>query len=383
MVAVIVNILLFLLVIGVLTFIHELGHFTVAKLVGATVYEFALGWGPKLFSKKYKGTEYSIRMLPIGGFVKILGDGDPGKEGEEKDLKKDPGNLNNKSKFAQVLVMLAGVFMNVVFAISAYYIVLSSLNWTVPLDSSFQDFQPIGGEMIKEKISDVEYSNVVDDMGAQLAGLPIEGVISSIDGNRVEYSDQVSEFLKEKSGGESVVNVCAESRCDDYTVEVSEDGKIGVMLKNNYLVAISYQENKIFAGFAHVLNTLNLVSQRFGEMFSAAKDSGDYSELSNTVSGPVGIYFLIDYFKNFGAITFLSIVADLSLSLAIMNILPIPALDGGRILILLIEGVLGKDLNEKIEALIINISFILIMLLVVVIMVKDILNIDTLRSMFG
>ena len=379
----IINILLFIAVIGILTFIHELGHFVAAKLVGATVFEFALGWGPKIFSKKYKGTEYTLRILPIGGFVKIMGDGDPGKEGEEKDTKKDPGNLKNKSKLQQMFVMLAGVFMNIVFSITAYYIVLASIGWIVPLDSSFEDFDPRGGEMIKEKVLEVKYSGLSDELGAKEAGMPEAGVISKMDGVDIEYSDQVTEIAGNKKGEAIEIEACVEDVCDTYSVNISEDGKVGVLLGQNYYVAISYEDNKVFSGFAHLTNTLSLVRQRMGEMFTEAKDTGDYSEISNTVAGPVGIYFLIDYFKNFGFTTLLSIVGDLSLSLAIMNILPIPALDGGRVLILLIEGILGRDLDENVEALIINISFILIMLLVVAIMIKDIASIDKLREMFG
>jgi regulator of sigma E protease len=96
----------------------------------------------------------------------------------------------------------------------------------------------------------------------------------------------------------------------------------------------------------------------------------------------VGIYFLIDYFKNLGFVTFLSVMGDLSLSLAIMNLLPIPALDGGRVVILLIESIIRRDLNERIKTLIINGSFIFLMILVIFIMIKDVLNIQNIKDMF-
>src|SRR5690606_6664000 len=111
------------------------------------------------------------------------------------------------------------------------------------------------------------------------------------------------------------------------------------------------------------INVLKLTGQVLGNLFSEAKETGDYSELSNTVSGPVGIYFVIDYFKTLGIYVFLGIIADLSLSLAVINLLPIPALDGGRAFILLIESIVRKDLNEKVESAIINISFIFLILL--------------------
>ena len=127
---------------------------------------------------------------------------------------------------------------------------------------------------------------------------------------------------------------------------------------------------------------MRLIWIKFGEIINKAQDTGDYTELSNSVSGPVGIYFVIDYFKDFGLIPFLSIMADLSLSLAIVNLLPIPALDGGRVFILTIEGLLRKNLDERVEALIINISFGLLIVLIVFVIIKDIVNIESLKNMF-
>ena len=138
----------------------------------------------------------------------------------------------------------------------------------------------------------------------------------------------------------------------------------------------------MIAGFGHLLNVCKLSAQRISGLFATAKETGDYSEVANTFSGPVGIYVVIDYFKQFGLISIISLMADLSLSLAIMNILPIPALDGGRILILIVESVVKKDLNEEIEAKIINISFALLIILVIAIFIKDIVSIDSLLGMF-
>ncbi|NMC08937.1 hypothetical protein GYA44_01240 [Candidatus Microgenomates bacterium] len=374
-----INILLFILVIGVLTFVHELGHFVLAKLVGAKVFEFALGFGPKLFSKTYKGTEYSIRILPLGGYVKILGDGDPG---EEKDKSNVKGNLARKPKYQQALVMLAGVTMNIILAVVFYYIVLANSNWKLALGSEFESFKPIGGTISKEKVADVEYVELVEDGNAKKAGLPAKGVIKSIGGEEISYSDDVGKKLSLYKDKSTIINVCFEDKCKDYNINVSEEGKIGISLAHNYLFVLSYENNKILAGPAHLVNTLRLIGSKLSEIVNKAQDTGDYTELSNTVSGPIGIYFVIDYFKNFGLIPFLSIIADLSLSLAVVNLLPIPALDGGRVVILLVEAIVRKDLDEKIESAIINISFFLLMLLIIFIMIKDIVNIDSIRNMF-
>ena len=374
-----VNILLFLLVISILTFVHELGHFISAKIIGAKVLEFSLGFGPKLFSKKWRETIYSFRGLPFGGYVKILGDGDPGEEMNSKaDDKRD---LRKKPKWQQIFVMLSGVTMNILLAISIYYVVLASNGWELVLNSDFKDFKAIGAEVYLEREGDVEYE-IIEGGKASEAKLPEKGFIKSIDNKEIVYMEEVGEYISTKKGETISINICVDEKCSDYVIEVPEEGKIGISLPSNYLVILSYKEHKLFAGFSHIRNSLVLIGKKLGEMIGNARLSGDYSELSNSVSGPVGIYFVIDYFKKFGAIPFLGMIADLSVSLALVNVLPIPALDGGRVLILLLEWIAGKELDEKIETKIINGSFIFLIILILFIIIKDIVNIDSMKELF-
>ena len=374
-----VNILLFLLVISILTFVHELGHYVSAKIIGAKVLEFSLGFGPKLFSKKWRETIYSFRGLPFGGYVKILGDGDPGEEMNSKaDDKRD---LRKKPKWQQIFVMLSGVTMNILLAISIYYVVLASNGWELVLNSDFKDFKAIGAEVYLEREGDVEYE-IIEGGKASEAKLPEKGFIKSIDNKEIVYMEEVGEYISTKKGETISINICVDEKCSDYVIEVPEEGKIGISLPSNYLVILSYKEHKLFAGFSHIRNSLMLIGKKLGEMIGNARLSGDYSELSNSVSGPVGIYFVIDYFKKFGVIPFLGMIADLSVSLALVNVLPIPALDGGRVLILLLEWIAGKELDEKIETKIINGSFIFLIILILFIIIKDIVNIDSMKELF-
>ena len=374
-----VNILLFLLVISILTFVHELGHFISAKIIGAKVLEFSLGFGPKLFSKKWGETLYSFRGLPFGGYVKILGDGDPG---EEMNFKADSNrDLRKKPKWQQIFVMLSGVTMNILLAISIYYVVLASNGWELVLNSDFKDFKAIGAEVYLEREGDVEYE-IIEGGKASEAKLPEKGFIKSIDNKEIVYMEEVGEYISTKKGETISLNVCVDEKCSDYVIEVPEEGKIGISLPSNYLVILSYKEHKLFAGFSHIRNSLVLIGKKLGEMIGNARLSGDYSELSNSVSGPVGIYFVIDYFKKFGVIPFLGMIADLSVSLALVNVLPIPALDGGRVMILLLEWIAGKELDEKIETKIINGSFIFLIILILFIIIKDIVNIDSMKELF-
>lgn len=379
--SILITILLVIVVLGLLVFVHELGHFLAARAIGATVEEFALGYGPKIISKKRKGTLYSIRALPLGGFVKILGDNDPGREDDAIKKKEDEeGNLKNKSKLAQIFVMLAGIMMNILLAVFCYYLVLGFSNWEIALPFEFEDFEPVGAEMIRERDTDVPYE-VVEGSLADQSNMPDEGYIVAIEGESVEYVDDITSLLEGKSS--VVITACnVENVCDDYQVEVGDDFKIGIAIGLNYFIKIDYSESKLFAGFSHFVNNLRLIGRVFGNLFREARETGDYSTLSQSVSGPVGMFFLVDYFKDLGWVPFISLIADLSLSLAIMNILPIPALDGGRVMITAIEGILGKDIDPKVEAIIINISFGLLMVFVVVVMIKDIVNIEQLKSLF-
>jgi regulator of sigma E protease len=376
-----VTILLLILVLGILIFIHELGHFLAAKSIGAAVSEFALGMGPRIFSKEYKGTLYSIRVLPIGGFVKILGESDL--DEEEKKRLGDIGpedNLKNKSKIAQIFVMLAGIIMNILLAILCYFLVLGFNDWKVALSYDFEDFKPVGAKIVRQKEGNVPYK-VLEGEFADKSDMPDEGYIKEIEGQEVDYVDDVSNLIE----GNTFVNITAcdnEDACDIYTVQVDENGKIGISIGINYYVYIDYSDSKILAGASHMVNNVRLIGRVFGQLFRQAKETGDYSSLSQSVSGPVGIFFLVDYFKELGWIPFISLIADLSLSLAIMNILPIPALDGGRVLIVAIEGVLRKDLDPRVETIIINVSFAILMVFVVLVMIKDIVNIDELKSLF-
>lgn len=375
----VISILLLLLVISILTFVHELGHFLAAKAVKAKVFDFSIGFGPSFFSKKYGETQYNLRILPFGGYVKILGDGDP--TGKKEDIK-DKGNLKNKSKLAQMFVMLAGVSMNILLSVILYTIFLGNNDWKMNIGSEYNDFNPVGANILKERVIDLPYQ-VADEGGAKDSGMYEQGYLISIDEQKIDNYTHLIEVLKEKKSQEVTVYACnMDDECEYFNVLVSEEGKLGVYTGDNYDTYIDYSDNKLFAGVSHSINIVKLTGVVLSSLFSQAQESGDYSELSNAVSGPIGIYFIIDYFKTLGIVMFLGILADLSISLAVINLLPLPALDGGRFFILLIESLFKKDLDPKIENTIINISFGMLILLIVFVMIKDIVNIQELKSLF-
>lgn len=377
MVEVIVNIIIVLLILGFLVAIHELGHFLSAKFFKVKVEAFAIGLGPKFWSKKVGETEYRLNILPLGGYVKILGEGDEELDDNER---KDSRNFKNISKWKQIVILLAGVTMNLIFAVGMYYffIIYSGYKWQ--LSEDIKGFEPVVGRIVTERLGDVKYTQLTEDGNAKLAGLPDNGVIKSIDGNEIEYSNEFREYVSSKKGSDVLITVC-NSECKEYAVKVSEEGKVGMLIPANYLVALDYSKDKLIAGFGHSINLLKLIYTRLSDLFSEAQSTGDYSVVTNNISGPIGIYVIVEAFKQYGFLTLLGLTADISFTLAVMNLLPIPALDGGRVLLVVLEKMMGRFWNKKVEMWAINLSFMLLLLLMFVIMFKDIVQFDQLREL--
>lgn len=232
-------------------------------------------------------------------------------------------------------------------------------------------------------MSDLPYVLKEDDSNASNAGMFQEGYIVSVNNEEIESLEHLKSILTDNKSQQVVIYACNDDDgCKDFSVLVNNEGIIGIYTGINFQAYIDYSNNKLISGAAHSINILKLSGRVLSSMFSEAKKTGDYSELSNTVSGPIGIYFVINYFRTLGFVMFLGIIADLSLSLAIFNLLPVPALDGGRFMILLIESIIRKDINPKLEKIIINLSFVLLIVLIVVVMIKDIVNIKVLQNIF-
>lgn len=368
---------IFILVIGVLVFIHELGHFLLAKYIDAHVEEFALGLGPKIWSKKIGEVVYKINLLPIGGYVKVKGEVYDGNDD------KDPRSLRNKKPFLRILVMIAGVLMNFILASILYFIVFLNTDFKFFIPEKYADFKPYLAEITKEKYSDkVEYMGLTDGKGAKESGMPEKGYIKSINGIEIVYTNEIPQLLQENKNQIVKIEAC-DVECNVYDVKTDELGKIGISIVSNYIYVMNYSGNKITSGFVHGINMLRIMFDSLSDVFGQAKQTGDYTMAVNSISGPVGMYLAIDTIKGYGLISILGLTADLSLVLAFMNLLPIPALDGGRILLTLPELFTGKKLNSKLETILINVSFLLLLLLMFVVFVKDIVFFDEIKEMLG
>ena len=375
--ATLVNILIIVLILSITIFIHEFGHLIMALKVGATVREFSIGFGPKIFCKKYKKINYCIRLIPVGGFVDILGD-----QQEEVDVK-DPGNLANKTFSQRAIVMLAGVTMNYLLAVFLFYILLISNDFTYKLPSASSAYNPPFGSVTNQKVVDYQgiHYKLVKDTPADRAKIPEEGYIVEINNTKLNYYTEVGNILGLYKNKRVHLKVCLESgSCHNYDVNVDSDGKLGVLLESNFVRTVSFDGfgNRLFSGFEFSVNWLSYMKYMLASLYQQSRQNKDFSVLGNSLGGPVALYGVVKDvqstqlgFKD-SLLIYLSLTADISMTLFIMNLIPIPALDGGRVLLLVFEKLFGKYYSKKIESFIIGLSFILLLLLTILITIKDV-----------
>lgn len=361
-------VLILIIVLGVLIFIHELGHFLIAKKSGVRVDEFAIGFPPTIWSKIKNGTKYTLNAIPFGGFVRIFGE-----TPDEESL--DPESSDsflNKSKLTQASVLVGGVLFNIIFA------------WLLLSISLMAGFPMVVTDENRDNIteSSVVVTSVIEQSPAASAGLePGDEVLrilegeTSLEGSEVTISqlqelignsDSDISLMLRRNGNEREVTLRAEKGIFENEIPaigISMD-RIG-KLKLGFFGAI--KEGYLMTGQMVKEITVGLVSL----IGNAIKGNGSL----NNVAGPVGIVGLVGNAANFGFFYLISFTAFISINLAILNILPLPALDGGRLLILLIETVSRKRIKAKIVNAINGIGFALLILLMIAITINDLIRI--------
>lgn len=346
--------ILFLLVLSILVFIHELGHFLFAKLFKVRVDEFALGFPPKIFSIKKGETTYVLNSLPLGGYVKIHGENP--EDGEDK---KDKRNFQNISWWKQVLILSAGVLFNILFA--WLLMSLSLFIGTTKLSIDGLDQKYIQGE------KKVMIHQVMKDGPAEKSGIKPGDYVYSVQGLEVKDLKQLQENIRDASQTFNIV-VGRQNATSSIQVYKNENNAIGVSLAEIAKVRMGPLSSLWYGAQA----TYDLTIQIFDGVINFFKKlfigKGSWEE----VSGPVGIAKAVgDSSKQgFSALLFITIL--ISISLASMNILPFPALDGGRIVIALIEGAIRRKLPIKFVNALNSIGFILLLILMLIVTFKDI-----------
>ncbi len=354
------TLLVFIIILGILVFVHEVGHFVLAKKVGAKVEEFGFGFPPRILKIKKGGTIYSINAIPLGGFVKILGE-----DGEDKQNKY---SFANKKIWQRFLILIAGVTMN--FLLAA---VLLSIAYGVGLP------QAVGDE---ENFSQtkVQISLVVPGSPAEQSGLKIGDEIISLQGkagaiDNIIKTGQVIGFADANKGESMVINIKRGQEVVAANIIPRQnppegEGPMGIGLARVAMISYPWYES-IWRGFASAGELTWLTIVGLGTLLWGFFQTG---KMAADVYGPVGIFSLTGQAAQMGFIYLLQLAAILSLNLAVINALPFPALDGGRLLFLLIEKIKGSPVSQRTEKIVHSAGFAFLILLMAAVTLRDVVR---------
>ncbi len=338
-----------IVVLGVLVFVHELGHFFVARAVGVRILRFSIGFGPRLFGWRRGDTEYCVSLIPLGGYVKMAGE----QRGEQAH---QPWEYLAKPMRTRAAIVLAGPLVN-------YVVALISLWATFVL--GFPELLPVVGE-------------VVEEMPAQAAGLTVGDRITRIEGQPVATWEAMTQvifvspgvpltFEVERQGTTQTVTITPKAgEVVDPFGASRQAGLIGIRPSGDFeLFRVGPLE-----AIGRAWHQQNVwVSQTFMALGSMATGRMSFRE---SMTGPIGIVVLAGEAARMGFSALLSLTSLLSLSLAIFNLFPIPIFDGGHLFFMLIEKLRGSPLSLKVQERAYQVSFVLLLALVVVICVNDI-----------
>lgn len=343
------GIIWFILILGAIVLVHEFGHFIFSKLFGVYVYEFSIGMGPRLLHYKKKGgeTEYSLRLIPIGGFCSLAGE-----DADDNFKIADNRKLYNKPVWQRFIIMVAGATFNFIFAFVLLFVMALIYGSVSP--------KPI--------VADVN-----EEYPAYEAGIEEGDRIISINNHKVSSWNEVQLYIQMSDGKELAITLKDQ---DGNKKEVSlvpatvtdENGN------KSYIVGISLDNTKrtgfvssLSYAFETTVSLYKLMLTTIKQLFTGGVSASD-------LSGPVGIYSIVDSQAKQGFQSIMYLTAYLSMNIGVINLIPFPAFDGGRVLFLIIEKIRRKPVKAKTEAMVNSIGFALLMLLMIYVTFNDILR---------
>lgn len=349
-----ISILIFLVVLSILILVHELGHFIMARRAGIWVEEFGFGLPPRAFGKKIGGTIYSINWLPFGGFVRLHGEQEEeGLPAGRQGITKPRRAFLNKSKRTRIGIIIAGVIMNFLLAIVAFAIVYS--------------FSGIPRDTNQIKVIDISQGSP-----ALSSGIVVGDIIKKVDGRELTNVDEFIKYVDTKKGQR--VNVETQRGKVALTPRASPppgEGPLGVVITTTeiyYPPVVQRPFYGVYFGFKEALFWSKTIAVGLGSIIVEAFKG----HAPKDIAGPVGIFAVTSEAARVGILTLINFVGILSVNLAILNILPFPALDGGRLLFIGIESIIGRKVIPKVEAMVHTVGMIILLVLILAITIGDV-----------
>ena len=347
-----IAILVFILILSLLIVVHESGHFIAARRAGVRVEEFSLGFGPQLFAKKINGTKYSLSLIPLGGYVKMAGD-------VLNECKGNSDEYFSKSPGVRFQIIFCGPLLNYILGFLFFWFILFA-----------------GYPTLTTKVG-----GLIDGYGAQAAGLQVADKIIAVNGQKVasweDLQDQIQQNKSKGSIGLSVIrnnqemsfNVAVKSKVLDN--QLGEKKALGIIGITPFDEVVEIRHGFIESAYLGLMKTVDLTVMTYKGIWRLA--SGKMS-MRDSMTGPLGIFFITSKAAKLGIIAVMHLMAVLSVSLAVFNLLPLPILDGGHIFLLGLEKLRKKTLSIKAEQVINNIGVSLMILLAVLVTYNDILR---------
>jgi len=333
-----VTLFIFLLILGLLIIVHEFGHFIVAKRLGVRVEKFSFGFGRRLLSRKRGDTEYSISLIPLGGYVKLAGD-------SVEEFKNNTDEYLSKTPSQRARIIFFGPLLNYVLGFLCFWLIFF-----------------VGYPTLTTKVG-----GLIEGFGAKEAGLQVGDKIIAVDGKGVDFWEDLQVAIQSKKAATKVtLSVLRDSKEYNLDVKIKEknlDDALG-QKHNVGLIGITPKDEivKVRHGFLKsfvlgINKTLDLTIMTYKALWRMV--TGKLS-MRESITGPLGIFYITSKAASIGMVALLHLVAVLSVSLAIFNLLPLPVLDGGHIVLLAIEKIRGKQLGIKAERIVTQIGFTLI-----------------------
>ncbi len=323
-------------IFGLLIFVHELGHFIAARKAGVKVLEFALGFGKELIGWEKDGTRYTLRLFPLGGFCRLLG--------EDAEEQEQEGNFQSKSVPARFAVIVAGPLMNFVLAV-----LLFSMMYFVFLGVPQQHTARIG--------------EVLSDSRAEEVGLQSGDLILSVNGENVQAWTDVVTRINANPEREVLLQLERNGQQQAITVIPEDQNGRGIIGITPEYKKFSFFPS-IYWGLSYTWFFVKLIFVSFYQMITGI--------IPADVAGPVGIVAVVGEVMQTGFSNLISLAAIISINLGIINLLPIPALDGSRLLFLSLEGIRGKPIDPQKEGFIHFVGFAMLIMLMIFISFQDI-----------
>jgi regulator of sigma E protease len=343
------DLIIFVVALSILVLVHEWGHFMAARKTGVKVEEFGLGLPPKIIGKKIKGTIYSLNWLPIGGFCKLYGE-DPNNPGESD--KKE--SFYYKKPWQKMIIVLGGVFMNLVLAVAIFSLVYSILG-------------------VPKETDKVKVLEVAKNSPAEVVGIKEGDWIVKVENVEVKNSSQLTDEVAKYKGKKVKLDMVGAYSNTPVQIEVEVrenppegEGSMGVAISNTEMVKLPWYRfyEGIGAGFNEAYYWGKIIFGGVTKMIGGLL-SGN---VPKDVSGPIGMYQATSFInKNQGLLAVIHFFGIVSVNLAIVNVLPFPALDGGRIIFVIYEMITKKRANQKIESVVNNVGMLILLGLILLV----------------